>query len=159
MLRFQNLPGLPYFMIFLLLVLGAVWAEIWLLIQVGGLIGAGWTLLLLFASAVFGVRLVRVQGLVTATRVQAMLAQGQSPALGMLEGLALLVAGFLFIVPGFISDVVGFALLIPPLRRGIIRGFFRRALHINPTAAPAPTHNDNRRAGHVPLEGESRRVD
>lgn len=146
-------------MIFLLFVLGAVWAEIWLLIQVGGLIGAGWTLLLLLASAVFGVRLVRIQGLATATRAQAMLAQGQSPALGMLEGLALLVAGFLFIVPGFISDVVGFVLLVPPLRRGLIQGFFRRALHINPTVAPAPTHNDNRRAGHVTLDGESRRVD
>ena len=142
-------------MIFLLLMLGTVLAEIWLLIQVGGLIGAGWTLLLL-ASAVFGVRLVRAQGLATATRVQAMLAQGQSPALGMLEGLALLVAGFLFIVPGFISDVAGFVLLIPPLRRGLIRGFFRRALHINPTVAPA--HQDNHRSDHVTLEGESRRV-
>ena len=157
MLRFLNFPGLPYFMIFLFFALGTVWAEIWLLIQVGGLIGAGWTLLLLLASAIFGVRLVRVQGLATAARAQAMLAQGQSPALGMLEGLALLVAGFLFIVPGFISDVVGFVLLIPPLRRGLIRGFFRRALHINPTVAPA--HGDNRRDGHVTLDGESRRVD
>jgi len=144
-------------MIYLLLALGAVLAEIWLLILVGSLIGAGWTLLLLLASAVFGVRLVRAQGLATATRVQTMLEQGQSPALGMLEGLALLVAGFLFIVPGFISDMVGLVLLIPLLRRGLIRGFFRRVLHINPTAAPA--HHDNRRAGHVTLEGESRRVD
>lgn len=144
-------------MIFLLLGLGVVLAEIWLLIQVGGLIGVGWTLLLLLASAVFGVRLVRAQGLATATRVQAMLAQGQSSALGMLEGLALLVAGLLFIVPGFISDLVGFVLLIPPLRRGLVRGFFRRASHINPTAAPV--HRDNDRAGHVTLDGESRRVD
>ncbi|MBI3777326.1 MAG: FxsA family protein [Gammaproteobacteria bacterium] len=64
-------------------------AEIAIFVEVGSRIGAGMTVLLVIISAVAGIWLVRRQGFATATRVQAMIARGESPALGMLEGLAL----------------------------------------------------------------------
>jgi UPF0716 protein FxsA len=119
----------------------------------------GLTLLLVFASAVFGIWLVRAQGFAAATRVQTMIAQGESPALGMLEGLALLAAGVLLVIPGFLTDVAAFALLIPPLRRGVIRLYLRR---IRPEGAAShypPYPPETGRPGRPPLEGQSRRED
>ena len=146
-------------MLLLLLLVTAV-AEIAVFIQVGSWIGVGLTLLLVFASAMFGIWLVRTQGFAAATRVQAMIEQGESPALGMLEGLALLAAGVLLLIPGFVTDVAAFALLIPPLRRGIIRLYLRRVrpegtvTHHYPGPDPGPA-----KPGRPPLEGESRRDD
>lgn len=142
-------------MLLLLLLVMAV-AEIAVFIQVGSRLGVGQTLLLVFASAVFGMWLVRAQGFAAATRVQAMIAQGESPALGMLEGLALLAAGVLLVIPGFLTDVAAFTLLIPPLRRGIIRFYLRR---VRPEGSVTPHHAEAGSPGRPPLEGESRRED
>ncbi|GAB4511904.1 MAG: hypothetical protein Tsb0026_15370 [Sulfuricaulis sp.] len=142
-------------MFFLLLLLIPV-AEIAVFIQVGSRIGVGMTLLLVLASAVFGIWLVRTQGLAAATRVQAVMAQGESPALGMLEGLALLAAGVLLLIPGFVTDLAAFALLIPPLRRGIIRFYLRRVRLEGTVTHHAPGTD---KPGRTPLEGESRRED
>jgi UPF0716 protein FxsA len=116
----------------------------------------GLTLLLVFASAVFGIWLVRAQGFAAAMRVQAMIARGESPALGMLEGLALLAAGVLLVIPGFLTDVAAFALLVPPLRRGIIRLYLRR---VRPQGPVTPHYPGPDQPGRPPLEGESRRED
>jgi len=141
------------FMILLLLV---PVAEIAIFVQVGSRIGAGMTVLLVVVSAVVGVWLVRRQGLATATRVQAMVARGESPALGMLEGLALLAAGVLLVIPGFLTDIAAFVLLIPPLRRGIIQLTLRH-MRLEGSVAYRPQGTD--KPGHTPLEGKSRRVD
>lgn len=134
-------------------------AEIATFMWVGSRIGVGMTLLLVVASAVVGIWLVRTQGFATAARVQAMIARGESPALGMLEGLALLAAGILLVIPGFLTDIAAFVLLIPPLRRTIIRYYLRRMpgqgqVHTHQTSAK-PSNDPNR----SPLEGKSRRVD
>jgi UPF0716 protein FxsA len=142
-------------MLLLLLLVTAV-AEIAVFIQVGSWIGVGMTLLLVLASAMFGIWLVRTQGFAAATRVQAMIEQGESPALGMLEGLALLAAGVLLVIPGFVTDVAAFALLIPPLRRGIIRFYLRR---VRPPGPVTPHYPGPDQPGRPPLEGESRRED
>ena len=141
------------FMILLLLV---PVAEIVVFVQVGSRIGAGMTVLLVVVSAVVGVWLVRRQGLATATRVQAMVARGESPALGMLEGLALLAAGVLLIIPGFLTDIAAFVLLIPPLRRGIIQLYLRH-IRVEGGVVHHPPGTDE--PGRAPLEGKSRRVD
>lgn len=141
---------------FFLLLLAIPVAEIAMFIQVGSWIGVGKTLLLVLASAVFGIWLVRTQGFAAATRVQAMIAQGESPALGMLEGLALLAAGVLLLIPGFVTDIAAFALLIPPLRRGIIRLYLRR-FRLEGTVTHHSPGAD--RPSRTPLEGESRRED
>jgi UPF0716 protein FxsA len=153
--RFAGYREFLVFMMFILFLLVIPVAEIAVFIQVGSRIGVGMTLLLVAVSAVIGIWLVRRQGFAAATRVQAMMARGESPALGMLEGLALLAAGVLLVLPGFLTDIAAFALLIPPVRRGIIGVYLRRiraaTYHQSPGAPP-----DSR---HTPLDGKSRRVD
>jgi len=90
--------------------------EIYLLIQVGQVIGAGWTIFLVVFTAVIGVWLLRIQGLSTLTRAQQKMQQNELPAREILEGMGLVVAGALLLTPGFFTDTVGFFLLFPPTR-------------------------------------------
>jgi UPF0716 protein FxsA len=90
--------------------------EIYLLIQVGQVIGAGWTIFLVVLTAVIGVWLLRIQGLSTLLRAQQKMQQNELPAKEMLEGMGLVVAGALLLTPGFFTDTVGFFLLFPPTR-------------------------------------------
>jgi UPF0716 protein FxsA len=95
--------------------------EIYFLITVGSAIGAGLTIALIIFTALLGAFLVRAQGFSTFVRVQQQLGKGELPAIEILEGLFLLVAGALLLTPGFLTDAVGFAFLTPPLRRWIIK--------------------------------------
>ncbi len=95
--------------------------EIFLLIQVGGIIGAPWTILLVVLTAVIGVRLLKIQGVSTLTRAQNKMQTGQMPAQEMLEGMGLVVAGAFLLTPGFFTDAVGFLLLLPPTRAWLVR--------------------------------------
>ena len=106
-----------FFLVFLLVPL----IEIYFLIKVGGTLGAGLTIVLVVFTAMLGAALVRAQGFAVFTRVQMQFARGHLPAMEMLEGLLLFVAGALLLTPGFFTDAVGFAFLVPPLRRKIIR--------------------------------------
>lgn len=94
--------------------------EIYLLIQVGEVIGAGWTIMLVVLTAVIGVWLLRIQGLSTLTRAQQRLQENQLPAREILEGMALVVAGALLLTPGFFTDAIGFLLLLPPTRIALV---------------------------------------
>ncbi len=97
--------------------------EIYLLIQVGSIIGAFYTILLIILTAIVGAFLLRAQGMATLRRVQENVAKGKVPAMEMLEGLMLLVGGALLLTPGFFTDALGFVCLIPTLRRAVIRLF------------------------------------
>lgn len=145
-------------MLIILLLLVVPVAEIAVFVEVGSRIGVGMTLLLVVASAVVGIWLVRAQGFATATRVQAMIARGESPAMGMLEGLALLAAGVLLVLPGFLTDIAAFVLLIPPLRRGIIR-LYMRHLRVEGSVTYHRPGAEQPESDRTPLEGKSRRVD
>lgn len=101
--------------------------ELYFIIVVGDMIGALWTVLLVLMTAVIGVNLLRLQGMSTLGRAQRNMAQGQVPALEMMEGVALAVAGILLITPGFITDSFGFLLLLPVTRRAIIQYLMSRA--------------------------------
>ena len=101
--------------------------ELYFIIVIGGAIGAIWTVLLVVITAVIGVNLLRVQGMSTLTRAQRSMAQGQIPAMEMMEGIALAVAGVLLITPGFITDTIGFLCLIPASRQAIIRYILARS--------------------------------
>ena len=90
--------------------------EIYLLIQVGQVIGAGWTVLMVVLTAVIGVWLLKIQGLSMLTRAQQRLQENQLPAREILEGIALVVAGAFLLTPGFFTDGIGFLLLFPPTR-------------------------------------------
>jgi len=93
--------------------------EIYVLLEVGSLIGAFPTIFLVVFTAVLGAWLLRRQGFVTWQRFQANLQQGAIPAYEMIEGPILLVGGALLLTPGFFTDILGFACLIPSLRRKI----------------------------------------
>ncbi|AEG00156.1 FxsA family protein [Methylomonas methanica] len=95
--------------------------EIYVLLQVGGLIGAFPTILLVVFTAALGAWLLRRQGFATWQRFQTNLAQGTIPAYEMIEGPILLVGGALLLTPGFFTDALGFACLIPALRQKIAR--------------------------------------
>lgn len=105
--------------LFLLFLLVPI-AEIYVLIEVGEVIGAGWTILFVIATAFLGAWLVKLQGLVTLKRAQDSIRRGETPALEMLEGMTLFISGFLLLIPGFVTDTVGFLLLIPTLRRSLL---------------------------------------
>ena len=105
--------------ILFLVVLIVPFVEIYVLLQVGGLIGAFPTIFLVVFTAVLGAWLLRRQGFATWQRFQSNLAQGVIPAYEMIEGPILLVGGALLLTPGFFTDMVGFACLIPALRRKI----------------------------------------
>lgn len=102
-----------------LVVLIIPFAEIYLLIEVGGIIGPFPTIFLVVFTAVLGAWLLKQQGFATFQRFQESLAQGVIPAYEMIEGPIILVGGALLLTPGFITDIIGFACLIPQLRRKI----------------------------------------
>jgi UPF0716 protein FxsA len=101
--------------------------EIYFLIQVGQVIGAGWTVFLVVATAVIGAFLLRLQGFQTLHRAQTSMAQGQIPATEMLEGLCLLISGALLLTPGFVTDTLGFLLLTPPVRQALIKQMLKNS--------------------------------
>ena len=111
------------FLLFLLVPL----VEIYFLIKVGNVIGAVPTIALVVFTALLGAMLLRFQGLATLMRSRQVMAQGQLPALEMLEGVLLVFAGALLLTPGFVTDVIGFIFLVPPFRQAIIRWFLSKS--------------------------------
>lgn len=101
--------------------------ELYFILVVGGAIGAFWTVILVVLTAIIGVSLLRIQGMSTLAKAQRNMAQGQIPAMEMMEGIALAVAGVLLITPGFITDSIGFLCLIPASRQAIIRYLMTKA--------------------------------
>lgn len=95
--------------------------ELYVLIEVGSRIGGAATILLCLATAAIGGWLVRFQGLHTLFDARRHMMAGQIPAEPMAHGLMLTLAGVLLLTPGFVTDAIGFLLLIPALRQAIIR--------------------------------------
>lgn len=102
--------------------------EMVILIEVGGIIGALPTVGLVVLTATLGIWLLRLEGMATLARVQARLDRGELPETELLEGIMLLVGGALLLTPGFVTDAVGFACILPGLRRPIARWIIRRGV-------------------------------
>lgn len=113
--------------VLLLLFIAVPIAEIALFIQVGDLIGLWPTLATIVVTALLGATLVRRQGLAALDRAQAALAEDRFPVEEVVTGLCLLISGALLLTPGFLTDAIGFALLIPPLRAAIGGALIRQA--------------------------------
>ena len=129
-------------------------AEIYLLLKIGSFIGVFPTVLLVVFTAVLGAWLLRQQGFSTWQRFQNGLAQGQVPAFEMIEGPILLVGGTLLLTPGFFTDVLGFACLIPATRRKIAVYIIENHL----IQAGTPFQQGSSVKGSV-IEGECKRED
>ena len=152
------------FLLVIFIIVPAV--EIYLLITVGGVIGAVPTILLVIGTAVVGVQLLRLQGISTLARLQSSLQQGELPTTVMLEGVILLLCGALLLTPGFFTDTIGFLMLVPQLRRAMIalligRAVFRAANSFGRSAHTAHPHHPTNNETHTPktLEGEFHRED
>lgn len=131
--------------------------EIWLLIKVGGRIGATPTIALVVLTAIVGVTLLRLQGLRTLTRANERLRAGEVPAQEMGEGLILAVAGVLLLTPGFATDAVGFACLVPPIRRRLLAPWLRGLQARSPNSGSGPAGSDSAKNSGRTLEGEYQR--
>lgn len=127
--------------------------EIALFIQVGGLIGLWPTIAIVIATAAIGTALLRRQGLAALGELQARLSQGRDPGATLAHGALILVAGVLLLTPGFFTDAVGFALLVPPVRAGLIAALAQRitVVHMQRQAARHQAHGPH---GPQTVEGE-----
>ncbi len=101
--------------------------ELALFYVVGSSIGLLPTLFLILVTAVMGSMLVSRQGRDTWIRLKREIATGESPSATLVHGAMILVAGALLLTPGFLTDAVGFALLIPVVREAL-RGWFVRRM-------------------------------
>ena len=104
-----------------LLFLGLLAGEIWLFIEVGGLIGVWPTLGSILGTALLGGLILRHQGLATLSRARAQLERHEMPVAELLDGMALFATALLLLTPGYITDALGFVLLVPPLRHLVLR--------------------------------------
>lgn len=95
--------------------------EIALFIQVGGLIGLWPTLAIVVLTAIMGTWLVRTQGLAAINKLQRSFSELDDPTEPLAHGAMILVAGVLLLTPGFFTDALGFALLMPPVRVAVFR--------------------------------------
>ena len=129
------------FHILLILFIAVPLTEIFVLIEVGSAIGALPTIALCIATAFIGATLIRAQGLTTLAKVQSSLQREEVPAIAMMEGAFLLVAGMCLLTPGLITDVIGFLCLVPPLRMVLIeKAFIQRVqVHSGHTGYPGNT--------------------
>ena len=94
--------------------------EMWILIEVGGWIGALPTIGLVVLTATIGLSLLKQQGLSTLMRARRKMDKGAIPASELVSGVMIAVGGALLLTPGFVTDAVGFALLIPQTRQWLL---------------------------------------
>lgn len=134
------------------LLLGLPLVEVYLLIEIGARIGGFLTVFLVVSTAALGLQLIRYQGLSTFLKVQASLKRGELPALELLEGVVLLVAGAFLLTPGFLSDALGFLALMPVLRRRVLSYALAKGVIRQPRGPASPT-------GPRTIEGEFSRQD
>ena len=101
----------------ILFIIGIPAIEIFLMIKVGGIIGAINTILLIFITALTGVYFAKLEGLNTLRSGFNQLVKNEMPFYELISGAALAFAAFLLIVPGFLTDLIGFLLIIPITRK------------------------------------------
>lgn len=115
-----------FYLIILFTVIPAV--ELALLIKIGGYIGVMNTLTVIILTGVVGAYLARIQGFTVMRNIQESMNQGRMPTEEMLDGVMILVGGIVLLTPGFLTDTLGFLLLIP-ITRLLIKNFVRRYIH------------------------------
>jgi UPF0716 protein FxsA len=146
-------------MLLLLLFIGIPLLEITLFIQVGGAIGLGWTLAIVIATAVLGAWMVRSQGARAMLNLRTSFSSLQDPTEPLAHGAMILFSGALLLTPGFFTDFIGFALLIPGVRTSLYKYMRNRvniqSFQMGPDGQqPRPTHPHD----HV-IDGEFEEID
>ena len=141
------------------LLLAAPFIELWFIIRVGSSLGALNTIALLIFAGIAGMALLRRQSLSAMLRLDQRLQQGELPADEILGGFLLAFAAILLLIPGFLSDLLALPLLLPPLRRWLVRRYLgsrHYRAHYFRTSKPFQQRPG---APHDIIEGEWRRED
>lgn len=101
--------------------------ELAVILQVGSVIGTWWTIGILVADSVFGAVLMRTQGRAAWRRFAGAARAGRPPAREVIDGALIIAGGALLLTPGFVTDILGILLLLPPTR-AVLRGMLARKL-------------------------------
>ncbi|MEL7252689.1 MAG: FxsA family protein [Pseudomonadota bacterium] len=133
--------------------------EIALFVQIGGAIGLWPTLAIVVLTAVLGTWLVRSQGAMALGQLRGSFSRLDDPTEPLAHGAMILVAGALLLTPGFFTDGVGFALLMPPVRSAVFE-YLRKRIHVQrfdmgPGGAP---HQPRRHGSKDVIDGEYEEV-
>ena len=149
--RRRRIPLWVLFVAFLVVPL----VEIYVLIQVGQVIGVWWTILLLIADSLFGGWLVRREGGRAWRALTDALGSGRMPARELADGALILIGGTLMLTPGFVTDAFGVLLILPftrPVFRRLLTGAVSRRLVV---AGPTPYSGMGFGNGNRPGPGSS----
>ena len=100
--------------------------EIYLLIKIGSQIGAITTILLIFTTAIVGIYYAKYEGINTLRSGFSQLSRNETPAYEVISGAAIAFAAILLIIPGFLTDLLGFLLIFPISRKIIFENFTKK---------------------------------
>ncbi len=144
----------------LLAFIGVPLIEIALFIQVGGAIGLWSTLGIVVLTALLGTYLVRQQGLLAITQLRTQMSNFQDPTEALVHGAMILFSGALLLTPGFFTDAVGFALLVPAVRTAVFQAVRKRVKVQSFGHGQGPYNTGHRsRTDNTVIEGEFEEVD
>ena len=129
---------------FFLIFIGLPALEIFFMIKIGSKIGAIYTIALIFLTAIIGVYYARIQSIQTLRSGILSLYRNEAPIYEILSGASIAIASLLLIIPGFLTDIFGFILLIPLTRKFLFKNFFKNKNIEN---------NDNEKNGKI-IDGE-----
>ena len=118
---------MPILLLFFLFIVVPI-AELYVLLQIGQQIGALATITLLILASVLGASLMRAQGRATWLRFSTALAEGRMPGREAVDGALVLFGGALLLTPGFLTDILGLILLVPPTRALVRTLLLKRAM-------------------------------
>jgi UPF0716 protein FxsA len=160
---------MPLFLILLFIVVPIV--ELYVIIQVGGAIGVLPTIAILIADSLLGSMLMRAQGRAAWRRFNAALTEGRIPHREVLDGALVIFGGALLLTPGFVTDILGIVLLLPPTR-ALVRGVIARRLlprlvvsrfgggfGPGPSGGPGPPRRPQRPGEGSDVEGSATEID
>jgi UPF0716 protein FxsA len=123
-------------------------AELFVIIQVGEAIGVWWTIGLLVADSILGAVLMRAQGRAAWRRFNEAIRAGRVPAREVVDGALVIFGGALLLTPGFLTDILGLVLLLPPTR-AMVRAILLRRFAKRMVASATATRRPRERPGDV----------
>lgn len=143
---------MPFLIIFILIPL----LEIAAFLHIGGEIGVWPTVLIALLTAMLGGMIIKYQGFITTQGIREAIARGETPLPELFDGLCLVAAGALLITPGFVTDTIGFLLLVPPVRAFIRKQVGKRVT--GQTNIHTQSHTYQQQDSGI-IEGDYERVD
>ena len=119
-------------LIFLAIVIMGLYAEFLVFAEVAGEIGGVSAILLTISTAVLGIYIIRQEGIQVLSNIRNTMEKGESPVAELVQGFLLAIAGFFFLLPGFITDTIAVLLAISPIRSMLSSAMVKKGAHMNP---------------------------